>query len=210
MIPANVIDDIKARSDIETVVSSVVTLKRTGLNLKGLCPFHSEKTPSFTVYPGTQSYYCFGCGAAGDVITFVMRSENLDYVSAVETLAKRAGIVLPDFDEVDRRDQGVTRTRVLQMNLEAAKFYRQMLFDERIGGPGRQYLTGRGLSMAAIKRFGLGYSPPTGSRMLNHLSSLGFTKLEIKTAYFAGRTKTAFTITSAGGSCSRSSTCRAT
>ena len=118
MIPANVIDDIKARSDIETVVSSVVTLKRTGLNLKGLCPFHSEKTPSFTVYPGTQSFYCFGCGAAGDVISFVMRAENLDYVSAVETLAKRAGIVLPDFDDGVRRDEGVTRTRVLQMNLD--------------------------------------------------------------------------------------------
>lgn len=189
VIPANVIDDIKARSDIETVVSSVVTLKRTGQNLKGLCPFHSEKTPSFTVYPGTQSFYCFGCGAAGDVISFVMRTENLDYVSAVETLAKRAGIVLPDFDESDRREQGVTRTRVLQMNLEAAKFYRQMLFDEQTGGPGRQYLAERKLSMAAIKRFGLGYSPPSGSRMLKHLSSLGFTNQEIQTAYFAGKSE---------------------
>ena len=148
MIPANVIDDIKARNDIETVVSSVVTLKRTGQNLKGLCPFHSEKTPSFTVYPGTQSFYCFGCGAAGDVISFVMRTENLDYVSAIESLAKRVGITLPDFDDDVRRNEGVTRTRVLEMTLEAAKFYRQMLFDEKTGGPGRQYLAERKLSMA--------------------------------------------------------------
>lgn len=99
MIPSNIIEDIKYRCDIESVISSYVTLKRAGSNLKGLCPFHSEKTPSFTVYPVTQSFYCFGCGAAGDVISFVMRAENLDYVSAIETLAKRAGIDLPDFSE---------------------------------------------------------------------------------------------------------------
>ncbi|MBP3378796.1 MAG: DNA primase, partial [Clostridia bacterium] len=86
MIPASVIEDIRYRCDIETVISSYVTLKRAGSNLKGLCPFHSEKTPSFTVYPGTQSFYCFGCGAGGDVIKFVMRTENLDYVAAVEPI----------------------------------------------------------------------------------------------------------------------------
>ena len=163
MIPANIIDDIRYRNDIESVISSYVTLKRAGSNLKGLCPFHSEKTPSFTVYPGTQSFYCFGCGAGGDVINFVMRTENIDYVSAIETLAKRAGIPLPDFDSGNYRQDGVSRSRVLAMNLEAAKFYRQMLFDDNIGGPGRQYFLERGLSMAAIKRFGLGYSPPSGS-----------------------------------------------
>lgn len=186
MIPASVIEDIRFRCDIESVISSYVTLKRTGSNLKGLCPFHSEKTPSFTVYPETQSFYCFGCGAGGDVINFVMRTENLDYVSAIEALARRAGITLPDFDSKGGRD-GVTRTRVLQMNLEAAKFYRQMLFDEETGAPGRLYFTNRGLSMAAIKRFGLGYSPQFGSRMLQHLTGLGFGPEEIQTAYFAGR-----------------------
>lgn len=187
MIPANIIDDIRYRSDIENVISSYVTLKRAGSNLKGLCPFHSEKTPSFTVYPGTQSYYCFGCGAGGDVINFVMRTENIDYVSAVETLAKRAGIALPDFDSGNYRQDGVSRSRVLAMNLEAAKFYRKMLFDDKIGGPGRQYFLDRGLSMAAIKRFGLGYSPASGSQMLRHLQSLGFKPDEIQTAYFAGK-----------------------
>ena len=186
MIPSSVIDDIKFRCDIESVVSSYVTLKRTGVNLKGLCPFHSEKTPSFTVYPGTQSYYCFGCGAAGEVITFIMKEENLDYRNAVEFLAKRAGIALPDFDDGDVRPKGPGRTRILQMNLEAAKYYRSMLWDERIGAPGRQYLAERQLSMGAVKRFGLGYSPRDGGSMLRHLKDLGFTGEEIKTGYFAG------------------------
>jgi len=187
MIPASVIEDIRYRCDIESVISSYVTLKRAGSNLKGLCPFHSEKTPSFTVYPGTQSYYCFGCGAGGDVINFVMRTENLDYVAAVETLAKRAGITLTDFDSNSGRPDGVSRSRVLQMNLEAAKFYRQMLFNDSVGGPGRKYFLDRGLSMAAIKRFGLGYSPPSGGSMLKHLRSLGFKGEEIRVAYFAGK-----------------------
>lgn len=186
MIPSSVIDDIKFRCDIESVVSSYVTLKRTGVNLKGLCPFHSEKTPSFTVYPGTQSYYCFGCGAAGDVITFIMKEENLDYRNALEFLAKRAGIALPDFDEGDVRPKGPGRARILQMNLEAAKYYRGMLWDDKIGAPGRQYLTERQLSMGAVKRFGLGYSPRDGGSMLRHLKDLGFTGEEIKTGYFAG------------------------
>lgn len=188
MIPANVIEDIRYRCDIESVISSYVSLKRAGSNLKGLCPFHSEKTPSFTVYPETQSFYCFGCGAGGDVISFVMRTENLDYVAAVETLAKRAGITLPEFGDKQRND-GVTRTRVLQMNLEAAKFYRKMLFDDNMGAAGRRYFVDRGLSMAAIKRFGLGYSPPSGNQMLKHLTSLGFKPQEIQTAYFAGKSE---------------------
>lgn len=187
MIPASVIEDIRYRCDIESVISTYVTLKRAGSNLKGLCPFHSEKTPSFTVYPGTQSFYCFGCGAGGDVINFVMRTENLDYVSAIETLAKRAGIALPDFDSASGRTDTVSRSRVLQMNLEAAKYYRKMLFDDNIGAPGRKYFTDRGLSMASIKRFGLGYSPPIKDAMLKHLTSLGFSHEEIRTAYFAGK-----------------------
>ena len=188
MIPASVIEDLRYRCDIESVISSYVSLKRAGSNLKGLCPFHSEKTPSFTVYPETQSFYCFGCGAGGDVINFVMRTENLDYRAAIETLAKRAGITLPDDGEYQRSD-GVTRTRVLQMNLEAAKFYRKMLFDDNMGAAGRRYFVDRGLSMMAIKRFGLGYSPPSGNQMLKHLTSLGFKPDEIQTAYFAGKSE---------------------
>ena len=83
MIPSSVIEDIRARCDIETIIQSYVMLRKTGTNEKGLCPFHSERTPSFTVYPATQSFYCFGCGAGGDVITFIMKIENLDYRGAV-------------------------------------------------------------------------------------------------------------------------------
>ncbi len=187
MIPASIIDSIKQRCDIESVVSSYVSLKRTGNHLKGLCPFHSEKTPSFIVYNDTQSFYCFGCGAGGDVVNFIMRAENLDYVSAVESLAKRAGVTIPMDGDYGNGDRGVSRQRVLQMNLEAAKFYRTMLHDENVGSPGRAYLMSRGLSGATVSRFGLGYSPPSGKMMLSHLRSLGFKDDEIHTAYFAGK-----------------------
>ena len=119
MIPASVIEDVRYRSDIENVISSYVTLKRAGSNCKGLCPFHSEKTPSFTVYNSTQSFYCFGCGAGGDVINFIMRIENLDYVSAVETLAKRAGITLPDFDDNLGQNGGVSTAKCSLMSRSA-------------------------------------------------------------------------------------------
>lgn len=187
MIPAGIIDDIRNRCDVESVIASYVALKRAGTNMKGLCPFHSEKTPSFTVYPGTQSFYCFGCGAGGDVISFVMRMENLDYVAAVETLAKRAGITLPDFDNNPMGQKGVSRSRILEMNLEAAKYFRQMLFDEQLGAPGRQYLADRKMSMAAIKRFGIGYAPEYGSMMSKHLRSLGFKDDEIQAGYLGGK-----------------------
>lgn len=189
MIPSNIIEDIRSRSDIEAIISSYVTLKRAGSNLKGLCPFHSERTPSFTVYPSTQSFYCFGCGAAGDVISFVMRAENLDYISAVETLAKRSGIDLSKFENGSAGEDTVSRTKVLKMNLEAAKFYRSMLFDDKIGAPGRQYLIERGLSSATVKRFGIGYSPEYGNTLIKHLIDLGFKEEEIKTAYLGGKSE---------------------
>ena len=96
MIPESFLEELKLRCDIEQTVSSYVLLKRAGRNLKGLCPFHSEKTPSFVVYPDSQSFYCFGCGAGGDVVTFIRRAENLEYVEAVKYLAERAGMQLPE------------------------------------------------------------------------------------------------------------------
>ena len=111
MIPSSVIEDIRARCDIETIIQSYVTLRKTGTNEKGLCPFHSERTPSFTVYPATQSFYCFGCGAGGDVITFIMKIENLDYRGAVEFLAEKAGITLPAWDGESLTREGVPRKR---------------------------------------------------------------------------------------------------
>ena len=177
-IPNSVIEDIRYRCDIEDVIGSYITLKRAGTNLKGLCPFHSEKTPSFVVYKDTQSYYCFGCGAGGDVINFIMRQENMDYVSAVEFLAKRAGITLPDF--TNETNEGPGRARILKMNVEAAKYFRSMLFDDNIGAPARQYFIGnRALSSSVVKHFGLGYAPAGWNNLRNHLSSLGFTYEEM-------------------------------
>ena len=138
MIPHSIIEDLKYRSDIVDVISSYVTLKRAGNNMNGSCPFHSERTPSFTVFPATQSFYCFGCGAGGDVVSFIMREENLDYRSALEFLAKRAGITLPDDDIRDER--GVSRKRILEMNVCAARFFRDMLYHERVGAQARAYI----------------------------------------------------------------------
>jgi len=186
VIPKSVISDICVRNDIEAVISSYVTLKRAGVNRKGLCPFHSERTPSFTVYPDTQSFYCFGCGAGGDVISFLMRIENLDYRSAVEQLAQRTGVALPDWDDGDKKENTIGRKRVLEMNLEAAKFYRNMLFDEVIGSPGRAYLQNRGLSGSIVKHFGLGFAP-SGNRLMQHMMRLGFREEELHAAYFCGK-----------------------
>ena len=121
-----VIEEIKYRSNIEDVVSSYVSLKRAGSNMNGLCPFHSEKTPSFTVFTSTQNFYCFGCGAGGDVITFIMRMENLEYRDALEFLAKRAGIELPEDGAAPQK--GPTRTRMIDMNRDAARFFHTQLY----------------------------------------------------------------------------------
>lgn len=185
MIPSNIIDDIRFRCEIENTISGYVQLRRAGRNLKGLCPFHSERTPSFTVYPENQSFYCFGCGVGGDVIHFIMRMENLDYISAVEYLADKAGIPLPARNGEFERETGVSRKRILAMNVEAARYYRSCLLDDRIGAKGRAYFLERGLNSAIISRFGLGFAPISGT--MPHLKSLGFTETEIQTGYFCGK-----------------------
>ena len=186
MISRQIIDEIVFRNDIEQVIGSYVTLKRAGSNLNGLCPFHNEKTPSFTVFPATKSFYCFGCGAGGDVISFIMREENLDYVGALEYLAARAGITIPHEDDPVDKDT-VGRKRVYEMNLAAAKFFRECLIDEKYGKEALRYLTeDRKLSMATIRRFGLGVAPDHWWLLTNHLHSLGFNDEEI-TAGFLGK-----------------------
>ena len=184
MIPERFIEELKYRSDIEQVISSYVSLKRTGRNLKGLCPFHSEKTPSFTVYPENQSFYCFGCGAGGDVVTFIRKIENLEYVEALRFLAQRAGMTLPE----EARDDGTAllRTKILEINRESARFF----FDQLAHGPDRRavaYLRGRGLSDKTIKRFGLGYAPNTFDSLKNHLKSKGYSFEEMAAAAVVGK-----------------------
>ena len=178
MISPQIIEELKYRNDIEDVISGYVTLKRAGSNLVGLCPFHSERSPSFTVFTGTRSFYCFGCGAGGDVISFVMRAENLDYMDALRYLAKRAGIELPDDGE--RQTGGVSRERILAMNREAAKFF----FSELGKSPAAQeYIAKRGLSSALVRHFGIGYAPDDWQALAKHLSSVGFTKEEMSAGF---------------------------
>ena len=186
MISRAAIDEILARADIVDTIGSYVTLKRAGSNFGGLCPFHSERTPSFTVFPGTRSFYCFGCGAGGDVITFIMKAENLDYPSAIELLASRVGI------NIEKEEKGrdlMGRKRVFEMNLEAAKFFRQCLFDKNLGEPGMQYFMSRGLSSAVIKRFGLGYAPNDFGLLTRHLKSKGFSEEELIQGFLCGKSQ---------------------
>lgn len=181
-LPDSFLQELKSRTSITDVVSSYVNLKRRGRNLVGLCPFHSEKTPSFNLYPENGSFYCFGCGVGGDVITFIMKIENLDYIEAVKFLAQRAGLEMPE----NSYDDGIAkmRTRILEANREAARFYYRQLY-EPVGRAGLEYFHSRALSDNTIKRFGLGYSPKSRFALCDHLRRLGFTDNEIVSANLA-------------------------
>ena len=188
MISRDTIDEILLRNDIESLISSYVPLKRAGSNLKGLCPFHNEKTPSFVVYPADNSFFCFGCGIGGNAITFVRQMERLDYPDAVEFLAKRAGItVVRDNDKSDYRPKrSISKERLRQMNVDAAKFFHAMLFaDNPDSREALAYFTEkRRLSVATIKHFGLGYAPNSYDAILKYLTSKGYTKEEMTEAFF--------------------------
>lgn len=189
LIPREIIEEIVNRTDISDLIGSYVTLKRVGSNMHGLCPFHSEKTPSFTVFSKTNSFYCFGCGSGGDAITFVMKAENLDYPSAVEFLASRAGITITQ-DKNELANMGMSRKRVYEMNLAAAKFFRENLFDKSVGFDALNYFVGtRKLSMATVKRFGLGYAPNDFFALTNHMKKLGYTEQELIDGFLCGRSK---------------------
>lgn len=184
MIPREVVEEVRHRTDIVELIGSYVTLKRAGSNFNGLCPFHSEKTPSFTVFPDSESFYCFGCGAGGDAITFVMKNENLDYPSAIEVLAGRAGIQI--VREQEKHAGGLTRKRVHDMNKDAAKFFHQCLLSP-IGAEGLKYLTEkRGLSMALIKHFGLGFAPGSFNMLTDYMHKKGYTDQELSQGFLCG------------------------
>ena len=183
-ITADFIDELKMRNRIEDVVSTYVTLKRSGSNLSGLCPFHSEKTPSFFVSPTRSTFHCFGCGAGGDVITFVMRAENLDYLSALEVLCKRVGMEMPADSE--RSSELLHRNRIYEMNREAARYFNACL-NSPDAAEAQAYLSKRGLTSAAVKRFGLGYSPNSFDALRKHMTKLGFKDAELKEAFLSGK-----------------------
>lgn len=173
------LEQLRANTDIESVISPYVNLRRRGKNLVGLCPFHNEKTPSFTVYPENGSFYCFGCGVGGDVITFVRRMENLDYMEAVKQLADRAGMALPEdgYDDTLAKK----RTSVLAANRAAAKFFHSQLFTDR-GRHALNYFLDRGLTMETIRHFGLGFAPDDWRALKNHLNEQGFDDILLESA----------------------------
>ncbi len=187
--PENFIQEVVDRTDIEELIGRYVSLKRTGANLVGRCPFHSEKTPSFSVSPTKKMFFCFGCHAGGSAITFVQKMENLEFPDAVEFLANRAGLPLPK-ESGERREEGIGRKRVLEMNLEAAKFYRACLFDPNIGGAGMHYFKNeRRLNDATIKHFGLGFAPNEFTMLRDHMRRLGYKDDELIEAYLCARSK---------------------
>lgn len=181
------LEEVKGRNPIADLISRHVSLRRAGSNLVGCCPFHSEKTPSFTVFPATESYYCFGCGAGGDAITFVMQAEGLDYREAVERLAGYAGIPVEEERAQTGQADGpvVKKERLYAVNKTAARFFfGRLLSDE--GETARAYLQKRKFAETTIRRFGIGYAPDRWDALTSHLQQQGFTDLEITVA-FLGR-----------------------
>ncbi len=185
-IPEEVINEIKYRNDIETVMAPYVNLKRRGKNLVGLCPFHNEKTPSFTVYPENGSFYCFGCGVGGDVFSFVRQIENLDYIEAVKLLAERSGVALPQ-DGYDDSMQRLKNT-IYEINRETARFYHSYIMSNE-GKWALDYLVGRGLSISTIKHFGLGAAPDSWDSLINHLKGLGYSIPDMLQANVIGKSQ---------------------
>ena len=182
--PEGFIYELKARNDITEVISNYINLKRRGRNMVGLCPFHGEKTPSFNIYTETDSFYCFGCGASGDVISFIMKIENLDYLDAVRYLAQRAGMEVPD-NSYDSSMSNL-RKRIFEANREAARFYYRTLISPA-GRTGLDYLRRRMLTDATIRHFGLGFAPDSWTALSDYLIDKGFKPDELISANLSVR-----------------------
>lgn len=180
--PEELIEEVRTRNDIVEVISGYVRLQKKGSNYFGLCPFHNEKSPSFSVSPGKQMYYCFGCGAGGNVITFLMEYENQTFPEAVRTLAQRAGIALPEADDSkEARQADSRRAKLLEINKEAAKYFYYQLRTER-GSVGMEYLRKRELSNETMNHFGLGYANKYSNDLIQYLKSKGYSEDLIRDA----------------------------
>lgn len=183
-LPESFIQELISRNDIESVASTYVNFKRRGKNLVGLCPFHGEKTPSFNLYPENNSFYCFGCGVGGDVITFIKKIENLEYIDAVKFLANRSGMQMPEDNRDDRTSY--LRMRILEANREAARFFHAQLFTPA-GKVALDYFRARGYTDATIRHFGLGYAPPEWDTLGKALRAKGFKDEELQAAFLSRR-----------------------
>ena len=172
--PDELVEEVRMKNDIVDVVSGYVKMQKKGSSYFGLCPFHNEKSPSFSVSPGKQMFYCFGCGAGGNVFTFVMKYENYTFQEAIKMLAERAGVNLPEIEyseEAKRKED--KRTKLLEINKEAAKYFYYQLRSER-GKIGLDYLKGRQLSEDTMKQFGLGFSNVTSDDLVKYLKKKGY------------------------------------
>ena len=180
--PEELIEEIRTRNDIVDVISGYVRLQKKGSSYFGLCPFHNEKSPSFSVSRQKQMYYCFGCGAGGNVFTFLMEYENFSFVEAVKYLADRAGIDLPEMEySKEAKEKADLRTAILEVNKEAAKYFYVQLKSGR-GTQAYTYLKDRGLSDETIKAFGLGYSNKFSDDLYKYLREKGYTEELIRQA----------------------------
>ena len=178
--PEELVEEVRARNDIVDVISGYVTLKKKGSNYWGCCPFHNEKTPSFSVSSNKQMYYCFGCHASGNVYTFLMKYENDTFPEAVKILADRAGVKLPEVEETpEQKKKAGKRMRLLEVNKEAARYFYYMLRSPH-GEVGMRYLTERKLTDETMHHFGLGYAGKNGEQVVQYLRKKGFTDEEIK------------------------------
>lgn len=189
MIPKEIIDDILSRADIKQVAAPYVRLQRAGSIMKGLCPFHSEKTPSFTVYPADNSFYCFGCGAGGTAITFLQKAENLTFVEAADRLATTVGITIPRAEDAYSYKPQFDKKRLLAMNRDAARFFHANLMSNTPEAQeAYQYLhKKRALSDATIKHFGLGYATREYGATYKYLKGLGYTEEEMIAGFLCGK-----------------------
>lgn len=178
-LPIDFIERLKAANPIAEVMSSYVTLKRTGRDYVCLCPFHNEKTPSCHIHPDKEYFHCFGCGAGGDVITFTMKYNNLDYWEAVKLLAERGGVPLPEDNGYDSKRTD-TRKRFYEMNKTAARFFYHQLKTPQ-GKECLDYLINkRKLSIETIKKYGMGFAPNSWSALKSYMLSEGFTEEELE------------------------------
>jgi len=189
--PEELVEEVRMKNDIVSVVSGYVKLQKKGSNHWGCCPFHNEKTPSFSVSEPKQMYHCFGCGVSGNVYTFVMKYENFSFPEAVKHLADRAGVKLPEVEETEAmKKKAGKRARLLEINKEAAKYFYYQLRTP-YGEIGQKYLKKRELSDDTIHKFGLGYAGKNGAYLVEYLRGKGFEDSEIKEAGLANHSERA-------------------
>src|SRR5262245_54491111 len=174
LYPAQFIEDLKQHADIVVVIQDYVSLKKAGANYKGLCPFHAEKTPSFTVNREKGFFHCFGCGAAGDVFKFLQQQEGVGFGDAVRRVAERFGVTVPSTDARESDERTLAEREALLKTHEVAAAYFQERFDAPAGAAARQYLHERGISVETARRLGIGFAPGGRDGVRARLAAQGF------------------------------------